>query len=106
MSVLAFRIGSAVAAISLGLCGCGTMPKGQEPPLSSSLNSVRLDSVEARLEALSRQQQRTECLVRLSMVTTACMALYSGEPNGLALQNKLSTCVRSKGYPQGSDTCL
>jgi len=66
--------------------------------------TFRLERAEAALDVLARQQQRTDCLVRLNAVTLACMTIYAGESN-LALQNKVANCVRSKGFPQASEVC-
>jgi len=84
------------------LAACESTPSR---PDTSAVLTYRLERVETGLDALAKQQQKTDCLVRLNMVTSTCMAIYAGEPNNLSLQNKLAGCVRSKGFPQGADTC-
>ena len=89
-----------VAASTL-LAACATAPP--RPDMSAAMN-YRLERVESGLDALARQQQRTDCLARLNTATLACMALFAGEPN-LSLQNKVGNCVRNKGFQAGTDPC-
>lgn len=98
MNATKFLFAVAVSTLS---AGCATDPPR---PDTSAVMSYRLERVESALDALARQQQRTDCLVRLNAVTLACMTIYAGEPN-LSLQNKVGNCVRSKGFPQAPDVC-
>lgn len=50
-------------------------------------------------------QEKNNCLTTYDIVLKECGLLYQGEPNSVALQNKIAFCVKSKGFENGIDTC-
>ncbi len=60
---------------------------------------------ERRINSLEKRQDISDCLVRLIDVKITCQTLYQGEPNSVALQNKISRCIKNRGYPRGNKSC-
>lgn len=70
-----------------------------------SENLRLLQEQESRSVTCLEQQRKNECLYKHNAAMMSCDILFRGEPNGVALQQKIRQCMVNKGFPDGQDSC-
>lgn len=91
---------------SLVVAGCCSTTQ-----LESRISSLQAENQKLQTESLAQQraaiaqQRKNECLIRHNDAKQSCDMLYRGEPNSVALHNKIVKCIANKGFANGADSC-
>jgi len=83
--------------ITLGGC-CST------EALENRIASLQKENHKLQYETLA-QQHKNECLIRHNDAKMSCNMFFQGEPNSVALHNKILRCMTNKGFANGADSC-
>jgi hypothetical protein len=79
--------------------------------LENRISSLQAENQKLQGESLARQretmaqQRKNECLIRHSDAKQSCDMFFRGEPNSVALHNKIVKCMANKGFAKGAETC-
>lgn len=89
------------------LGGCCSTTQLEDRLASLQAENYRLQNeTQAQQREQLAQQRKNECLIRHNDAKQSCDMLYRGEPNSVALQNKILKCMSNKGFVNGPDSCV
>ncbi len=90
----------------LVLGGCCSTARLESRVASLQAENHRLQGeTQAQQREQLAQQRKNECLIRHNDAKQTCDMLFRGEPNSVALQNKIVKCMSNKGFANGVDSC-